>query len=100
MTVNGITGSKVVANLLHKCGHKIFYADICQLNKSWANEVTTNTKQIFPSAFSSGNSIHVAIDNSDGSNKRSLEAKLHTTQMVSHFNYTPAILQKYYLHKI
>ena len=66
MTVNGITGSKVVANLLHKCGHKIFYADICHLNKSWANEVTTNTNQIFPSAFFSGNSIHVAIDNSDG----------------------------------
>ena len=66
MTVNGITGSKEVANLLHKCGHEISYADIRHLNKSWANEVTTNTNQIFLSTFSSGKSIHVAIDNSDG----------------------------------
>ena len=132
MTVNGITGSKEVANLLHKCGHEISYADIRHLNKSWANEVTTNTNQIFLSTFPSGKSIHVAIDNSDGkqqtttgSNKptntnqiflstfpsgKSIHVaidnsdgkqqtttgsnKRHTSQMVWHFNYTPAILQK------
>ena len=38
MTVDGITGSKEVANLLHKCGHEISYADIRHLNKSWANK--------------------------------------------------------------
>ena len=96
MTVNRITGSKEVANLLHKCGHGISYADIRHLNKSWANKVTINTNQILPSTLSIGKSIHAAIDNSNrmGSNKRALEAKLHTIQMVSHFNYTPAILQK------
>ena len=67
MTVKRITGSKEVANLLHKCGHAISYADIRHLNKRWANEVTTNTNQILPSNFSSGKSIHVAIDKSDGS---------------------------------
>ena len=66
MTVNRITGSKEVANLLHKCGHGISYADIRHLNKSWANEVTINTNQILPSTLSIGKSIHVAIDNSDG----------------------------------
>ena len=34
MTVNRITGSKEVANLLHKCGHGISYADSRHLNKS------------------------------------------------------------------
>ena len=34
MTVNRITGSKEVANLLHKCGHGISYADTRHLNKS------------------------------------------------------------------
>ena len=56
-----------MANLLHKCGHAISYADIRHLNKNWANEVTTNTNQILPSNFSSGKSIHVAIDKSNGS---------------------------------
>ena len=32
MTVNKITGSKEVANLLHKCGHGMSYADIRHLN--------------------------------------------------------------------
>ena len=91
-TVNRVTGSKEVANLLHKCVHGISYADIRHLNKSWANEVTN--KQILPGTFSSGRSIHVPLIIQIGSNKRSLKAKLHTTQMVSHFNYKPAILQK------
>ena len=52
--------------LVDRIWHEISYADIHHLNKSWANEVTTNTNQIFLSTFSSGKSIHVAIDNSDG----------------------------------
>ena len=75
MTVNGITSSKEVANLLHKCEHGISYADIRHLNKSWANEVTTNTNQIFLSTFSSGKSIHVAIDNSDGKQQTTTGSK-------------------------
>ena len=66
MTVNKITGNKEVENLLRKYGHEISYADIRHLNKSWANDVTINTNQIFPSTLSSGKSIHVVIDNSDG----------------------------------
>ena len=65
MTVNKITGSKEVANLLHKCGHMI---------------------------LSSGKSIHVAIDNFDLKQQTATGSK--TTQMVSHFNCTPEFLQK------
>ena len=54
MTVNRITGSKVVADLLHKCAHGSSYADIRHLNKTWANEVTINTDQILPSTLSNG----------------------------------------------
>ena len=46
MTVNRITGNKGMANLLHKCGHVISYADIRHLNKSWENKLTINTNQI------------------------------------------------------
>ena len=66
MTVNRITGSKEVTDLLHKCGHGVSYADIRHLNKSWTNEVTTNTNQILPSTLSSDKSIHFAINNCDG----------------------------------
>ena len=61
MTMNRITGNKEMVNLLHKCRHGISCADICHLKR-----VATNTNPILPSTFSSGKSIHVAIDNSDG----------------------------------
>ena len=57
---------KEVENLLSKYGHEISYADIRHLNKNWTNDVTINTNQILPSTLSSGKSIHVVIDNSDG----------------------------------
>ena len=38
MAVNRITGSKELANLLHKYGHRIFYTDTRHVNKSWSNE--------------------------------------------------------------
>ena len=69
MTVNSVTGCKEVANLLHKCGHGISYADIRHLNKSWAtrsnNKYQIHNNQILPSTFSSGRSSHVVIDNFD-----------------------------------
>ena len=64
--MNIITGSKESANLLHKCGHGISYADIRHLNKTWANEVTRNTNQNLQSTLSSGTSAHFIIDNFDG----------------------------------
>ena len=75
VTVNRKTGSKEVANLLHKCGHGISNADICHLNKSWANKVIISTNQILPSTLSIGKSIHVAIDNSDGKQQTITETK-------------------------
>ena len=95
MTVNRISGSKEVANLLHKCEHGISYADIRYLNKSWANEVTINTNQILPSTLCSGKSIHVAIDNADGKQQTITGSKItHYRNGVTFFNYTTAILQK------
>ena len=89
MTVNRITSSKEVTNLLHKCKHEISYVDIRHLNKSWTNEVTINNNQIFPSTLSTEESIHVAIDKCGG------KKQTITGKMVSHFNYTlSAILKK------
>ena len=97
MTVNSVTGCKEVANLLHKCGHGISYADIRHLNKSWANEVTINTKFIttkfFQVPFRLAGLHTLSLIISIGSNTLSLEAKLNTTQMVLHFNNAPVILQ-------
>ena len=61
MTMNRITGNKEMVNLLHKCRHGISCADICHLNKS-SNKYQPNSSKY----LSSGKSIHVAIDNSDG----------------------------------
>ena len=95
MTVNRISGSKEMANLLHKCEHGISYADIRYLNKSWANEVTINTNKILPSTLCSVESIHVAIDNADGKQQTITGSKMtHYTIGVTFFNYTTAILQK------
>ena len=66
VNVNRKTGSKEVANLLHKYEHVISYAGISYLNKSWANVVTINTNQIPSSDLSIGKSIHVASDHSHG----------------------------------
>ena len=97
MTVNSVTGCKEVANVLHKCGHGISCADIRQLNKSWENEVTINTKftttKFFQVPFRLAGLHTLSLIILIGSNTLSLEAKLHTTQMVSHFNNTPVILQ-------
>ena len=64
-----------MANLLHKCGRGISYADVRHLNKNWADEVKVNTNQILPSSPSSGKSTHVANDNSDGKQETITESK-------------------------
>ena len=95
MTVNRITVSKEVANLLHKCGHGISYADIRHLNKSYTNEVTMNTNQILPSTLSSDTSIHGAIGNSGGKQQTITESKtIHYTNGIASQLHSISILQK------
>ena len=95
MTVNRITGSKEVANLLHKCGHGISYSDIRHLNKRWANEVTINTNQILTSTLSIGKSIHVTTDNSDGKQQTMTGSKTtHYTNDVAFQLHTSNAIRK------
>ena len=62
--------------ILHEYGHGFSYADICHQNNSWTNKVIIKTNQIQPqSTLSSGKSIHVAIDNSDGKPQTITESK-------------------------
>ena len=69
-----------MVNLLHKCRHGISYADLYHLNKSWANEVTINTKQVLPSTLSSGKFIHAAITGSKTTHyKNGVAFQLHTS---------------------
>ena len=92
MTVNRLTGSKEIANLLHKCGHGISYTDVRHLNKNWAKEVTINNNHVLPSTLATDKYIRVAIHNSDKKQQTITGSK--TAQIVYNFRYKSLILQK------
>ena len=64
LVIHRMTGSREVANMLHKCNHTISYRDIRVQNLAWARMVSS--RQLLLSNMRKGVTTHSTIDNNDG----------------------------------
>eukprot|EP00794_Sanderia_malayensis_P013459 gene13459-14844_t len=64
LVIHRMTGSKEVANMLHKCNHAISYQDIRTQNMSWSRMISS--RQLLLSNMRKGVSMHSTLDNNDG----------------------------------
>ena len=64
LVIHRMTGSKEVANMLHKCNHAISYRDIRMQNLAWSRMVSSRKLQL--SNMRKGVTTHSTLDNNDG----------------------------------
>ena len=64
LVIHRMTGSKEVANMLHKCNHVISYQDIRVQNLAWSRMVSSRQSQL--SNLRKGVCTHSTLDNNDG----------------------------------
>eukprot|EP00794_Sanderia_malayensis_P018600 gene18600-20470_t len=66
LTLHRVTGSKEATKLLHHCGMGISYTDVRLLTNKWAQAISMDHKKMLPPGFTTGRSVHITFDNSDG----------------------------------
>eukprot|EP00112_Aurelia_sp_Birch-Aquarium-sp1_P023401 Seg6964.2 transcript_id=Seg6964.2/GoldUCD/mRNA.D3Y31 product="hypothetical protein" protein_id=Seg6964.2/GoldUCD/D3Y31 len=64
LVIHRMTGSREVANMLHKCNHAISYRDIRMQNLAWSRMVSS--RQLLLSNMRKGVTTHSTLDNNDG----------------------------------